>query len=62
MLEAQSMEAAPRAGVGEDKRVYFDDRVVKTSRKYEDVLSFEYSGSCPPYNFVNINLKLEKAD
>jgi len=25
-------------------------------------LSFKYSGPWPPYNFVNIKLKLEKAD
>jgi len=40
----------------------FDERVKETSRKYEDVLSFKYSGPWPPYNFVNIKLKLEKAD
>ncbi|HEY4217397.1 MAG TPA: GvpL/GvpF family gas vesicle protein [Gemmatimonadaceae bacterium] len=40
----------------------FDDRVKEASRQYEDVLSFKYSGPWPPYNFVNIKLKLEKAD
>jgi hypothetical protein len=40
----------------------FDERVKETSRQYEDVLSFKYSGPWPPYNFVNIKLKLEKAD
>src|SRR6478609_753148 len=40
----------------------FDERVKETSRRYEDVLSFKYSGPWPPYNFVNIKLKLEKAD
>src|SRR5215468_6464137 len=40
----------------------FDDRVKETNRHYEDVLSFKYSGPWPPYNFVNIKLKLEKAD
>src|ERR1043165_3972276 len=40
----------------------FDERGKETSRKYEDVLSFKYSGPWPPYNFVNIKLKLEKAD
>jgi hypothetical protein len=40
----------------------FDERVKDTSRKYEDVLSFKYSGPWPQYNFVNIKLKLEKAD
>ena len=32
------------------------------SRKYEDVLTFKYTGPWPPYNFVNIKLKLEKAN
>jgi hypothetical protein len=40
----------------------FDDRVKEVSRKYEDLLRFKYSGPWPPYNFVNIKLKLEKAD
>lgn len=40
----------------------FDERVKETSRQYDDVLSFKYSGPWPPYNFVNIKLKLEKAD
>ena len=40
----------------------FDERVKEASRNYEDVLSFKYSGPWPPYNFVNIKLKLEKAD
>ena len=40
----------------------FDERVKEVSRKYEDVLAFKYSGPWPPYNFVNIKLKLEKAD
>ena len=40
----------------------FDECVKETSRKYEDQLTFKYSGPWPPYNFVNIKLKLEKAD
>jgi hypothetical protein len=40
----------------------FDERVKETSRRYEELLSFKYSGPWPPYNFVNIKLKLEKAD
>ena len=39
----------------------FDDRVKEVSRKYEDLLTFKYTGPWPPYNFVNIKLKLEKA-
>ena len=39
----------------------FDERVKEVSRKYEDLLTFKYTGPWPPYNFVNIKLKLEKA-
>lgn len=39
------------------------DRVVKDlARKYEDVLTLTYTGPWPPYNFVNIKLRLERAD
>jgi len=40
----------------------FDEKVKEVSRTYEDILTFKYSGPWPPYNFVNIKLKLEKAD
>jgi hypothetical protein len=40
----------------------FDDAVKALSRKYEDILSFKYTGPWPPYNFVNIKLRLERAD
>jgi hypothetical protein len=39
----------------------FDERVKEISRHYEDLLTFKYTGPWPPYNFVNIKLKLEKA-
>jgi hypothetical protein len=39
----------------------FDERVKEISRRYDDILSFKYTGPWPPYNFVNIKLKLEKA-
>ena len=39
----------------------FDERVKAISRQYEDLLTFKYTGPWPPYNFVNIKLKLEKA-
>jgi hypothetical protein len=39
----------------------FDARVKEISRKYEGLLTFRYTGPWPPYNFVNIKLKLEKA-
>jgi hypothetical protein len=40
----------------------FDEKVKEISRRYEDVLTFKYTGPWPPYNFVNIKLKLEKAN
>lgn len=40
----------------------FDDTVKALSQKYEDVLTFKYTGPWPPYNFVNIKLKLERAE
>lgn len=40
----------------------FDEIVKEVSRRYEELLTFKYSGPWPPYNFVNIKLKLEKAD
>jgi hypothetical protein len=39
----------------------FDERVKEISLQYEDLLTFKYTGPWPPYNFVNIKLKLEKA-
>ncbi len=39
----------------------FDERVKAASREFEGVLTFKYTGPWPPYNFVNIKLKLEKA-
>src|SRR3954465_4310752 len=44
------------------QEAFFDERVKEISRKYEDMLTFKYSGPWPPYNFVNIKLKLERAD
>ncbi|MGH7443224.1 MAG: GvpL/GvpF family gas vesicle protein [Longimicrobiales bacterium] len=40
----------------------FDEAVKALSRKYEEGLSFKYTGPWPPYNFVNIKLRLERAD
>jgi len=39
----------------------FDAAVKELSRRYEQLLTFKYTGPWPPYNFVNIKLKLEKA-
>jgi hypothetical protein len=40
----------------------FDEAVKSLSRRYADLLTFKYTGPWPPYNFVNIKLKLERAD
>jgi len=40
----------------------FDEGVKELSRRYEHLLAFKYTGPWPPYNFVNIKLKLEKAN
>ncbi|MGH7475722.1 MAG: GvpL/GvpF family gas vesicle protein [Longimicrobiales bacterium] len=40
----------------------FDEAVKALSRKYEELLSFKYTGPWPPYNFVNIRLRLERAE
>ena len=48
--------------VERDRERAFDDAVREVSRKYEELLTFKYTGPWPPYNFVNIKLKLERAD
>jgi hypothetical protein len=46
--------------VSRDKEGAFDARVKAIGAKYEH-LTFKYTGPWPPYNFVNIRLKLERA-
>lgn len=48
--------------VDREKTELFDQRVSEIAKKYEDELSFLYTGPWPPYNFVNIRLKLERTD
>ena len=38
----------------------FDEVVNKLAKKYGKRLKFKYTGPWPPYNFVNIRLKLER--
>jgi hypothetical protein len=38
----------------------FDRRIKEIALRY-DKLTFRYTGPWPPYNFVNIRLKLERA-
>jgi hypothetical protein len=40
----------------------FDTAVSDLSSRNADLLSFKYTGPWPPYNFVNIKLKLERAE
>ena len=46
--------------VSRDKEAAFDARVKEIGAEY-DKLNFKYTGPWPPYNFVNIRLKLERA-
>jgi hypothetical protein len=46
--------------VSRDKEQAFDARVKEIGQQY-DKLTFKYTGPWPPYNFVNIRLKLERA-
>jgi len=48
--------------VEREKTGAFDDQISDIARKYENKLSFLYTGPWPPYNFVNIRLKLERAE
>ncbi|HET8655909.1 MAG TPA: GvpL/GvpF family gas vesicle protein [Longimicrobiaceae bacterium] len=47
--------------VDRDRERTFDASVKEISHRYEELLTFKYTGPWPPYNFVNIKLKLEKA-
>jgi hypothetical protein len=46
--------------VARDRELAFDARVKEIGPRY-DKLTFKYTGPWPPYNFVNIRLKLERA-
>lgn len=45
--------------VGRDRETAFDHRVRRVAAQF-DKLTFKYTGPWPPYNFVNIRLKLER--
>jgi hypothetical protein len=47
--------------VARDREEEFDAKVKEVAARY-DHLSFKYTGPWPPYNFVNIRLKLERAN
>jgi hypothetical protein len=48
--------------VDRDKTKLFDEQISEIAKKYENRLSFLYTGPWPPYNFVNIRLRLERAE
>jgi hypothetical protein len=48
--------------VEREKTRAFDEKITEIAKKYENKLSFLYTGPWPPYNFVNIRLKLERAE
>ena len=47
--------------VEREKAGAFDEQVQAIAHKYDGKLTFRYTGPWPPYNFVNIRLKLERA-
>jgi len=46
--------------ISRDQESAFDSRVKSIAAQF-DKLTFKYTGPWPPYNFVNIRLKLERA-
>src|SRR5690242_20556815 len=46
--------------IQKDKEPEFDAAVNAVAQKFGDRLNFKYTGPWPPYNFVNIRLKLER--
>ena len=46
--------------VQKDRETEFDAAVNMVAQKFGDRLNFRYTGPWPPYNFVNIRLKLER--
>jgi hypothetical protein len=46
--------------VERNREAEFDSVVNKIAKKYGKRLKFKYTGPWPPYNFVNIRLKLER--
>jgi len=46
--------------VQKDRETEFDAAVNVVAQKFGDRLNFRYTGPWPPYNFVNIRLKLER--
>jgi hypothetical protein len=48
--------------IDRNREADFDAAVNKVAHKFSDRLNFKYTGPWPPYNFVNIRLKLERGN
>jgi hypothetical protein len=48
--------------IDRNREADFDNAVNKVAQKFSDRLNFKYTGPWPPYNFVNIRLKLERGN
>jgi hypothetical protein len=46
--------------IEKEREQEFDAAVNRVAQKLGERLNFKYTGPWPPYNFVNIRLKLEK--
>ncbi len=46
--------------IEKEREAEFDAAVNRIAKKFGDRLNFKYTGPWPPYNFVNIRLKLER--
>ena len=46
--------------IDREREADFDQAVNRIARRFGDRLNFKYTGPWPPYNFVNIRLKLER--
>jgi hypothetical protein len=45
-----------------EREAEFDQKVKEIAAKYDNKLTFRYTGPWPPYNFVHIRLKLERGE
>jgi hypothetical protein len=48
--------------IQKEREAEFDAAVNRVAQKFGDRLNFKYTGPWPPYNFVNIRLKLERGN
>ena len=46
--------------VSKERAAEFEDALSRVSHKFRDRLTFKFTGPWPPYNFVNIRLKLQQ--